>query len=96
MRATDVKRALGVLVIGGVGTLLVQPTATAFWIRVSLVLTMTYFGYQTPSLPSFPHGKFDEPVATGNELLVPCLDTRQRTICVAWGVCASRRMGAAV
>ena len=36
-----------------VGTLLVQPTSTAFWIRVSLVLTMAYFGYQTPNLPAF-------------------------------------------
>jgi uncharacterized membrane protein required for colicin V production len=36
-----------------VGSLLVQPTATAFYIRAAIVLIMAYFGYQTPNLPGF-------------------------------------------
>ncbi len=36
-----------------VGSLLVQQTPTAFYIRVGIVLTMAYFGYQTPNLPAF-------------------------------------------
>jgi uncharacterized membrane protein required for colicin V production len=39
-----------------VGSLLIQPTATAFYIRAAIVLTMAYFGYQTPNLPAFSGG----------------------------------------
>lgn len=39
-----------------VGALLVQQTPTALYIRVGIVLTMTYFGYQTPNLPAFIGG----------------------------------------
>jgi len=36
-----------------VGELLVQPTSTALYIRLAIILLMAYFGYQTPNLPAF-------------------------------------------
>jgi hypothetical protein len=36
-----------------VGALLVEPTSTALYIRLAIVLLMAYFGYQTPNLPAF-------------------------------------------
>ncbi len=35
-----------------------KPGVTQFAIRAGLLLTMTYFGYQTPNLPAFASGKF--------------------------------------
>ena len=34
------------------------PGLTQFGIRAGLLLTLTYFGYQTPNLPAFASGKF--------------------------------------
>ena len=39
-----------------VGNLLIEQTSTAFYIRAAIVLTMAYFGYQTPNLPAFIGG----------------------------------------
>jgi hypothetical protein len=39
-----------------VGNLLIDKTSTAFYIRAAIVLTMAYFGYQTPNLPAFVGG----------------------------------------
>ena len=35
-----------------------KPGITQFALRSGLLLTMTYFGYQTPNLPAFASGKF--------------------------------------
>jgi hypothetical protein len=35
-----------------------KPGITQFVLRSGLLLTMTYFGYQTPNLPAFANGKF--------------------------------------
>jgi hypothetical protein len=35
-----------------------RPGLTQFGIRAGLLLTLTYFGYQTPNLPAFASGKF--------------------------------------
>lgn len=35
-----------------------KPGVTQFALRSGLLLTMTYFGYQTPNLPAFASGKF--------------------------------------
>lgn len=39
-----------------VGNLLVQPTSTALYIRATIILTLAYFGYQSPNLPAFAGG----------------------------------------
>ena len=39
-----------------VGALLIQQTSTAFYIRAAIILTLAYFGYQTPNLPAFAGG----------------------------------------
>jgi hypothetical protein len=39
-----------------VGTLLIEQSSTAFYIRAAIVLTLAYFGYQTPNLPAFSGG----------------------------------------
>lgn len=35
-----------------------RPGLTQFGLRAGLLLTLTYFGYQTPNLPAFASGKF--------------------------------------
>src|SRR4051794_16079625 len=35
-----------------------RPGITQFALRAGLLLTMTYFGFQTPNLPAFASGKF--------------------------------------
>jgi hypothetical protein len=35
-----------------------RPGITQFGIRAGLLLTLTFFGYQTPNLPAFASGKF--------------------------------------
>ena len=35
-----------------------RPGITQFALRAGLLLTLTYFGYQTPNLPAFASGKF--------------------------------------
>jgi hypothetical protein len=35
-----------------------RPGITQFALRAGLLLTLTYFGYQTPNLPAFANGKF--------------------------------------
>ena len=35
-----------------------RPGITQFALRAGLLLTMSYFGYQTPNLPAFASGKF--------------------------------------
>jgi uncharacterized membrane protein required for colicin V production len=39
-----------------VGNLLIEQSSTALYIRAAIVLTMAYFGYQTPNLPAFSGG----------------------------------------
>ena len=49
-------QGVNALIAPPVGALLIQQTSTAFYIRAAIVLTLAYFGYQTPNLPAFAGG----------------------------------------